>query len=266
MGPPPPPLWRAARLLRLLGYVALAVLVAFVGSAIYFAAHARPSIDPGSDSAVLVASNSTVEITVGLNLSNPGAYAITGVGISAQVRLPDGGLAARGGSPIVTVAPGSTATVPVRIWMALNAESDLLLTHDVHLVESFWANATFASLFTLQVNDTQNRSWGAPFYQFNATPGTPVPEANGTVLVPVTMSWQDSAPFGETGSLLLQVLSSSHAVCGTYTVPVDVAAGGPADLSTAFYLSGSCDPSGGTVVATFTGNGLDYTFPPEAIP
>ncbi len=266
MGAAPPALWRAARILRILGYVALVAIVVFVGSAIYFAAHARPTIDPGLDSATLIASNSTVELTVGLNISNPGAYSITGVGISAQVRLPNGALVAQGGSSSVTVAPYTTATLPVHVWVSLTAGGDILLTQDLQLRDSFWANATFASLFTLQVNDTQNRDWGAPFYQFNATAGAPVIEGNGTVQVPVTLTWQDNAPFAETGTVLLQVFSAAHQSCGASTLPVDVPSDSPADLSTSFYFSSGCDPSGGTVVATFTGDGLTYAFPPQGIP
>lgn len=249
-----------------MGYVVLALIVIFVGTAVYFAAHARPSMDPGTDDAVLDAANSTVELTLALNISNPGAYPITGVGIAAEVRLPDGNLAAEGGSPAVTVPPGTTATVPIHVWVSLAAGNDELLTHDVELTEAFWANATFVSLFSLHINDTQNRSWGAPFYEFNATPGAPTAEMNGTIAVPVDIAWQDAAPFDEVGSVLLQVFSASHVECSGSEVPVDVDAGSSADLTTSLYLSAGCDPSGGTVVATFTGSGLSYEFPPEAIP
>ncbi len=74
----PPALWRTARIVRVLGYIALAIIVVFVASAIYYAAHARPQLNPGDDTASLIPANSTVELTLGLNLSNPGAYPITG--------------------------------------------------------------------------------------------------------------------------------------------------------------------------------------------
>jgi hypothetical protein len=262
----PPALWRTARILRILGYVALAILIVFVATAIYSAVQARPQFNTGSESTTFLATNSTVELALGLNLSNPGAYPISGVGISAQVRLPDGTLVARGGSPDVTVAPGTTATLPIELWVPLDAGSDVLLTHDLELRQAFWANATFAGVFALEFNDSKNASWGAPFYQFNATAGTPTPEPNGTVEVPVEISWQDAASFDEVGSVLLQVRSPSQQVCGSDQLPVDVAAGSNADLPASFYLAPSCDPAGGTLQATYTGNGLTFAFPPEAIP
>jgi hypothetical protein len=262
----PPALWRAARIFRLLGYVALAIVVVFVGTAIYFALQDRPQFDTGAQTTTFIASNSTVELALGLNLSDPGAYPISGVGISAQVRLSDGTLVARGGSPEVTVAPGTTAVVPIDLWVPLDAGSDVLLTHNVQLLQAFWANATFASLFILHFNQSKNATWGAPFYQFNATPSAPTPQSNGTLLVPVGVTWQNAATFDEQGTVLVQVLSSSDQACGADSVPVDVDAGSNADLTASFYLSGSCNPSGGTIVATYTGNGLTFAFPPEAIP
>src|SRR5271170_5652872 len=262
----PPALWRTARIFRILGYVALAIVVVFVGTAIYFALQDRPQFATGAQTTTFIASNSTVELTLGLNLSDPGAYPISGIGVSAQVRLPDGTLVARGGSPEVTVAARSTAVVPIDLWVPLDAGSDVLLTHNVQLLQAFWANATYASLFTLHFDQSKNTTWGAPFYQFNATPGGPVPQSNGTLLVPVGITWQNAATFGEQGTVLLQVLSSSDQACGSDDLPVDVPGGTNADLTASFYLTGSCDPSGGTLVATYSGAGLSFAFPPEPIP
>jgi hypothetical protein len=266
VGGPSPPLWRFARVLRILGYLVLAVVIVFVGTAIYFAVHATPSFQTGSNSATLDSSNSTVEYTQGLNLTNPGIYAISNVGLSGEIRLPNGSLVASGGSPILTVAPASTTALPIHLWVPLRAGGDVLLTHNVPLTEEFWANATFASLFVLHFNDTKNSTWGAPFYQFNATPGNPQPQSNGTVAVPVSLDWQNGAPFGEVGTVVLQVVSSEGQVCASNSLGVDVAAGSSAGYTPTFYLGPACDPSGGSVLATYTGNGLTYAFPPEAIP
>ena len=262
----PPALWRTARILRILGYAMLAVVIIFVATAVYFALEARPQFNAGQNATTVVDPNSTVEVTLGLNLTNPGAYPISGVGISAQMRLPGGAVIARGGSPDITVAPASTVTLPIHLWVPLDSDGDVLLTHDVNLTQSYWANATFASLFDLHFNVTQNSTWGAPFYQFNATPGEPEPQSNGTVEVPVTIAWQDAASFGEQGTVLLQVDSAAHQVCGSSELPVAVDPGAAADLSTDFFLSSGCDPAGGAVTATYSGEGLSYTFPPEAIP
>jgi hypothetical protein len=262
----PPILWRVARILRILGYVTLAIIIVYVASSVYFAVHDKPELPKGLGSSTLIASNSTVRLDLQLNISNPGVFPISGVQVSIQVRLPSGTLVAEGGSPSMTIAAASTGAVPVTLWVPLHAGGDVLLTHNVQLLQSYWANATFASLFVLHFNSSSNSTWGAPFYQFNATPGTPFTESNGTVAEPVTLAWQDAASFAEQGSVALDIYSASHQACGALELPVNVSPGANADLPATFYLASSCDPSGGTIDATYTGDGLTYAFPPEAIP
>ena len=262
-----PALWRIARILRIVGLVVLVLIIVFVATAVYFAVHTKPQFPHHGGAVTLIGANSTVEYALALNVSNPGPYQITGVALSTEFRLPPNGtLIAHGGSPTLTIGSGATTAVHVEVWVSLNAGGDVLLTHNVQLQEAYWANATFASLFTLHFNDTGNLSWGAPFYQFNATPGTPTPEPNGTVQVPVSIFWQDSASFGESGSARVTVLSATHQTCGTTDLPVSVNGGSSENLQATFYAASSCNPSGGTVDVTFTGQGMVLQLPPEAIP
>jgi len=262
-----PPLLRLSRLLGWLGLIVLILLVVFVATAVYSATQLRPQNPNGNQgSSVTLASNGSVRLSFGLNLTNSGYYSVDALSLAIQVRYPNGTLAGLGGSPSVAIPPGSTGRVPVSVWIPLQGESEALLTQDQQMTTRIWANVTYATLFGLHLSIPTNYSWGAPFAQFNATPGAPTPQPNGTALVPVSVSFQNHASFPDTGSLRVDVKSASGVTCSSSSVGIDVPSHESFDRQINFFAQPSCNPSGGQIVATYTGNGLTVSLPPEAIP
>jgi hypothetical protein len=261
-----PPLWRAGRILRRLGLVAVVFFVLFVVSAVYFATEVHPDLSEVSHPRRTIAGNNTLELTAPVNLSNPGIYSLTGVSVSTEARLVDGTLLATGGSPTMTIAPGASVTIPISIFLPLKVEDGTLLTHDQQLPVTTWANATYASIFTVRLEIQSNQSWGAPFFGFNATPGTPSLQSNGSVLESVAIQFQNHASFDIVGLLALTILSSAGSTCSATQLDVNAPAGQGYSQNANFYLSSGCNPAGGSVEATYSGGGLTYAFPPEAIP
>jgi len=266
MRPRAPALYRISRALRIAATLALVLILLFVGLAFYSAAQVRPKFDPHSSTGFVLASNGTAHLTATLNLSNPGFFAIAPISVALQLHYPDGSLLALGGSPTVEVAPGATGVVPVSLWVPLSSATATLLTQDQNLTAHLWANLTYATLFHLQLTALNNLSWGAPFEGFSATPGTPQPQSNGTVLVPVQITFRNDASFDVVGTLTVTIADAQGAACSTTPVTIDTLKGSSFGQTLSFYLSGGCNPSGGTIVATYSGNGLTYAFPPEAIP
>lgn len=262
----PPPLWRAHRILRRLGFVAVVFFILFVVSAVYFATEVHPDLSEVDHPRRTIAGNNTLELVAPVNLSNPGIYALTDVSVSTEARLGDGSFLARGGSPSTDLAPGASVSLPISIYIPLKVEDGTLLTHDQTLNVTTWANATYASIFTVRLQITSNQSWGAPFFGFNATPQSPVPQSNGTVLAPVSIQFQNHASFGIAGTLTLTVLTAGGGSCATTQLNVDAPAGQGYSQDANFYLTAGCNPSGGSVSAAYSGDGLTYAFPPEPIP
>ncbi|HEY6238684.1 MAG TPA: hypothetical protein VIZ68_05820 [Thermoplasmata archaeon] len=267
MRPRPPRLYRLSRAFNRAGTIALVLILLFVGVAAYSASQLRPHIDTSSTSSGFsLAANGSVHLTTSLNLSNPGYFSIAPITVQLQLRYPDGSLLALGGSPTVAVDPGGTGVVPISLWIPLSSATASLLTNDQNLTTNIWANLTYASVFQLRLDALQNLSWGAPFEAFNATLGTPAPQSNGTVLVPVTITFRNDASFDVVGTLTVELDNSAGTSCSTSTVAIDAPKGTQYDQTDSVFLSGSCNPSGGSLLISYQGNGISYTFPREAIP
>ena len=133
-------------------------------------------------------------------------------------------------------------------------------------MERAWVNATYASIFVIQLSGGANYSWGAPFSGFMAVPGAPALESNGTVLVPVTVSFSDRASFADDGTIAFTVETAAGGTCATGSIPINVPGGSGMYQTFSFYAPASCDPSGGSIHSTYTGSGLDVALPNEAIP
>ncbi len=268
MNPRPPGLYRLSRLLRRLSTLAVVVVVVVTAFAVYSVAHVRPSTGSGAQMTQLLLPNGTVELGTTFNLSNPGPFAFTHFRLLALVSFPGAGLLAVGGSPDSTIAGGSTASVPLTIYLPMAASSagPTLLTHDAQLPVDLWLNTTYASLASAAIRAETNYSWGAPFDQLNATPGPVAPQANGTVLVPIAVSFANHAVFGDVGTLSVRVLSAGGAPCSTTSLLIDTPAGGTFAQTLSLYLGPGCNPSGGEVLVAYSGPGITVAFPPEAIP
>ena len=261
----PPPLYRLSRILRLVGLAVLTVLIIYVGLVIYSASMVKPSTKGGASAAHLE-SNGTAQITQSVNLSNPGFFGFSDLTTAVVLTWPNGTFVGSGGSAPLSVPGGGEGRINVSFWLPLATSASQLLTHSASLTLKLWLNLTYASLLTLHVSNQQNYSWGAPFANFNATPGSPTPQSNGTLLVPVTVSYNNEADFGVGGTASVRVLSSTGAACTSSSLNVGTSAHGSFYQTVDLYLAASCNPSGGSIVVTFTGSGITYTFPPQGIP
>ena len=262
----PPALYRVSRLIRRLGLVALVLIIAFVATAAYSATEVRPHLGNGFGTPSTSSGNNTVEFGQSINVTNPGFYSLTALSVALEARDGAGALLARGGSPVETVGPGGTVVLPLSIWVPLSTRASFLVTHDAQLPVETWANATYASLFSLRINSSFNLSWGAPFFGFNATPSSVTPQPNGTALVAVMVAWQDHAGFDDVGTFTYDVRSAGGSSCASGSEPVDVASQSSYQNTLQFWLPASCNPSGGEVTSSFSGAGLSVNLPPEAIP
>ncbi len=191
-----------------------------------------------------------------MNLSNPGWYPLNDVTLFTVVDEPNGTLLATGGSPVTTVAAGATTTVPFTISLGLDTKpfARTLLTEDAVLPSTTWANATYVDLFAVHLTVPQNVTWGAPLFGLNVTPGSPTPNANGTVTVPLTVAFADHALFPVDG-VAKYTLTSSGRLCSDGTLPVAASSGAAFDGTTEAYLGSGCSASGATLTLRFLGDG-----------
>ncbi|MCI4317838.1 MAG: hypothetical protein L3J96_04805 [Thermoplasmata archaeon] len=264
----PPALYRLSRLLRRVSIVVLVLIIVYLASSVYSASKLNPGNITKANSRTSILPNGTVQLVTAVNLTNPGYYPINSFSLSVRVEMPAGALLAWGSSPPASVAPASTASIPIIVNFPVNfnGAQQTLLTHDVQLPTHFWVNVTFASLLTAALSIGSNISWKAPFFGFNATVGTPEPNANGTATIPVTITFDNHAQFGATGNLTFTVRSAGGATCGSGSAPVDDHAGVHFDQTVNVVGAGSCDPRGGTLTGRFTGDPWSFSLPSESIP
>jgi hypothetical protein len=263
-----PALYRLSGILRGIGTAVLVLLVIFLVTAAYSAAHLRPSVGGHQNSSgIQLDPNGTAQITESVNLSNQGYYSIAPLVVQLEIsNATTGALLALGGSPALTIAPGANTSIPISVWVPLTGSSEALLTQDEALVEHAWVNATYASIFVIQLSGGDNYSWGAPFSGFSAAPGEPTVESNGTVVVPVTVSFSNRAAFPDQGTISFTVETSTGVACSTGSIPIDVQGGTGLYQTFSFYSPTTCDPAGGSIRSTYQGSGLDVALPTEPIP
>lgn len=264
----PPAIYRVARALRWTGIIVLVLLIIYAGSVAYSAYEvAHASIQSRSLSAVSV-QNGVIQISGSFTLSNPGIYPIAGLALSASVANDSGvHLGAVSVGP-ETIAGHSSALFPIVISLPIAGSdaAESLLFEDQYIEVAAWANVTYAYLFPLAVTLLETRSWGAPFEGFQATVGRPVLNNNGTVSVPVTVSFSNHASFLEDGALTFTVESAGQATCGGGSFPIDVPPGDSYDQTQDATLSTGCSPVGGELLSSFTIDGSTTSLPPEPIP
>ena len=260
-----PALYRVSRWLGRVGVIVLVVILSYVALTIYSAS--QLSVGTGGSSSSTVSQN-VVTVTHQLSLQNRGPLAITGVTITSVIRYPDGTLLGVARSPATEVPPGTNESLPIdiQIPLAAGSEASLLLTHSVTLPAETSANVTFGGIVTVRVVDTSGIDWGAPFDSLNVSVGTPTVEPNGTVVVPLTVSFTNRASFDDTGQLTYTLRSSTGMTCATGSLSLQVPSNQGYNQPTTVDLAPSCDPAGGTVDLVYTGGGLSLALPGEAIP
>ncbi len=261
-----PALYRLSRLLGVFGVIALVIVVSYVALTVYSISQLR--LSTGGPASSVSASGSAVTITTLLPLDNRGPLPINALSIVTELRLPNGTLLVTGHSPATAIPAGTNLTVPVTFPVPLGAGSAAvaLLTHSLSLPSTEWANASFGGILTIGIEDTSTFDWGAPFDSLNATVGSPTAQPNGTVALPLEVTYTNRASFDENGAMAFTIVSAGGATCASGSVPVQVPAGQPFSGGTTVYLPASCGVSGGHVTLVYSGNGFTVPLPPEPIP
>lgn len=263
----PPAIYRLARALRWLSVLVLVVLVLFATTVAYSAVEVARSSPQSSGLSASLAANGSIEVGGSFTLLNPGFYPIQGFQLTARIANLSGVFLGQLGVGPSEIAPGSTGTFPIALYVPVSTSGVVasLLTEDQYLRVNAWGNATYAYLFPISVELTENRSWGAPFANFAATAGTPT-GGGGSISVPVTVSFANHASFGESGSLVFTIVSAANADCGTTSFPLDVGPGGSYDRTQDVTLAAGCSPAGGELLGEYSYGGAAVPLPPEAIP
>ncbi|HEV2450140.1 MAG TPA: hypothetical protein VGU43_07030 [Thermoplasmata archaeon] len=255
------------RTFRVVTWVILIALGGYLATAAYSAISLSPH---GAGSAQFsVLDDGTVVIQATVNLSNPGYFPFTGLTIRSTLTLPNSSAPwLTSASQPINLMSGGTAQAVLRFSVSLpelSAQS-FLLTRDVTLNETDYLNGTYATFvdFALVANETVN--WGAPFHGFHAIVGAPQPESNGTLGVPVTISYTDDAQFALDGALEAALESSAGAVCARGTLPIVSQPHSSTVENQTFYLPPGCSPSGGQLLSTFVAPGYSVPLPAEPVP
>jgi hypothetical protein len=269
-GPPRPALYRASRYVSLAATLVALLLVLYVGLVIYSASQ----IKPGSGGGTGIEQNVTsagFELTAVVNFSNPGFLPITKVHLSSVVELPNGGgILARGTSPNISIAPGSVGRVPLTMVVpfASDPSASMLLTQDAQLPSAVFANVSLSGLFSIRVEIPTNISWGAPFANLTLTPGAPT-NVNGSVVVPLSLSFNDHASFPVGGVLSLTLEGTGGSNCDVAATPFTISAsshGSDSSSSQVTAPAGCSFPKGTPVSGTFSSSSWSANLPPETLP
>lgn len=262
-----PGLYRVSRLLRWISAAVLVLLLIFVGTVGYSAARFAEASPETGGYAASFAANDTISLSGSLSISNPGYYSVSGFSLGLRIENGSGVLLGGLATPPITLAAGSTSTVPVGLSVPIEATGAAvsLLISDQFLSVGVWGNATYAVLFPVSVHFVQQRSWGAPFADLSVTAGTPF-AANGSLVVPITIAFANHSTLYEDGTLELELRSSSGSTCGATAFPMNVPPGMSYDQTENVALASGCSVTGGSAQATYVSGGTSVPLPPQALP
>jgi hypothetical protein len=263
----PPPVYRLSRLFRRLSLVVLVVVVVFLGTVAYSAVRLVQSSPQTGGYSASFASNDTVAVTGSVELSNPGFYPVTGFTLGLRVLNSSGWFLGELSAGPTTLAPGVATAFPISLYLPIAAgtPAESLLVTDQYLSVGVWGNTTYAYLFPISVHFTQSKFWGAPFSGLQVTAGAPT-LVNGSLIVPVTLSFTNHATFTESGTLSAEVVQANGLVCGGSAFSLDVLPGELFDQTENVGLSSGCSVAGGHVSAAFVSGSTTIPLPSEALP
>ncbi|MCI4345782.1 MAG: hypothetical protein L3K07_03395 [Thermoplasmata archaeon] len=257
----------AIRLLRVTGWVILLALASYLALAGYSAVTLTPNGTGSAEYALLP--DGTVTILTTLNLTNPGLFAFTKLSVTSQIMLPNGtGAWLESTSPSITLPAQGVAQVPLRFSLTLSSLGlgKALLTQDEVLNESDYLNGTYATFVGFVLHAGEHLDWGAPFHDFQASAGTPVPEGNGTYGVPVKLSFGNDASFGVEGTVHASLESAGGAVCADANFPINDPPHSTTQESVTLYVPTGCSLAGGMLASRFMAPGFVVPLPPQALP
>jgi hypothetical protein len=247
--------------------VVLLVLVLYLATVGYSAFELVRSTPQSGGYSASFAANDTVAVAGSLSVSNPGFYSISGFSLALRIQNASGVLLGVLHAGPETLAAQGTTTFPIALYLPIapNSAASSLLETDQILTVGAWGNATYAYFFPVSVHFDQNKSWGAPFANFEVAVGTPT-LANGSVFVPLTISFSNHASFSEVGGLALVLRSSGGTACGGASYVLNVPPQGFYYQTEDVALESGCSLAGGSADTTFSGDGATVALPPEALP
>jgi hypothetical protein len=272
----PSALYRFAQVLRVLAILALVFLVLFLATVAFSAVQLGEGIAKKSgslqhsESATIVGTDILVNVT--FPIPNQGYYnvrALTLVAIFTNQTIQSTPLAVTTGGPANIPGHGQGNVSLLTSFDMSNPAGPFLLLNDAVVQGELFLNATYAAIVPINLVVGFNYHWGAPFANLSYILGTPVPQKNGTVAIPVTISFQNHTPgLAITGNVAVTVTQPNGTVCTRQTFPVETHEG-PVTLPETFYAPGSCSFSGDTISSVFTSPGpppFSLTLPTETIP
>lgn len=269
----PSALYRFAQTLRVLAILSLVFLVLFLATVAASAVQMGVGVAKQtgslhrSVSAQIVGTDVLVNVT--FPVPNEGYYNVRGLTLAAvftNQTIQTGPLAVTTGGP--TDIPGhGTGTLSLLTYFDMaNPAGPFLLLHDAGIQGTLWLNASYAAVVPVNLVVGFNYHWGAPFANLSYSTGTPTPEPNMTVAIPVTIYFENHTPgLVIAGELMLVVRAPDGTVCTQQSFPV-ATHNGPVTLMETLYWSRSCPVSGDTISSSFVGPGIDIAFPTETIP
>lgn len=266
-----PSLYQLARIFRWAGRLVAIAIVIFLVTVVYSAVHFTPTVQVPQNQGnggIEESGQGGYSADYQVNVSNPGWYVLT-MQLGAVATILNGAQLAAGDSGVVSIDPGNTEAVQLSAVIAttiLEAQTELF-TRSVPLVAKFWINGTYADVFSVQVEVTQNVTWGAPFQGLAVVPGMPVAQGANTE-VPLTINFTNRSPGPDDGTFSVQVVQSGGTDCGTATqISPDTPSGAVYDETTPVDVPNSCNlASGAEVETTYTEGSLTVPLPPESIP
>ena len=266
--PRPPPLYRLSRIFRLASVVMVIIIIAYLGVAVSSLLQLQPSDVSGVNSVNPSLDETGASLAMNIEVKNPGLAPVNSVAVNFSVQLENHTLIANGGLPTVQIAPSGTGRFPfsVNLTFAPGGAAEGLLFNDHQLWIFFGVNATYAYLFMAHVGLWGKFSWGAPFFGYTSSVGTPTNESNGSVLVPVTVSFTNHARFGLTGNITTALADSAGVVCSTTTTPIPVPAGAEFNQTIPITATPACLSTATTVQVTWVvGPHLTIVLNPEPL-
>jgi hypothetical protein len=276
MQPTPSALYRLAQILRVLAILALVFLVLFLATVAFSAVEMGEGIAKQSGSlqhsvaASIVGTDILVNVT--FPVPNQGYYNVrdlTLVAIFTNQTIQSSPLAVTTGGPTNIPGHGTGDLSLLTAFDLANPAGPFLLLNDAEIQGTLFLNASYAAIIPVNLVVGFDYHWGAPFANLSYSTGTPTPEPNDTVAIPVTIFFENHTPgLAVVGDLAVVVTEPSGTVCTRQTFPVETHAG-PNSLQETLYVPETCSFSGDTVTSVFSSPGpppFSITLPSETLP
>jgi hypothetical protein len=266
-------LYRLSQFLRVLAIVSMVVLVLFLATVAGSAAQLGVGIAKQagslhhSESAAIVGTSVLVNVT--FPVPNQGYYNVrdlTLVAIFSNQSIQSGPIAVTEGGPVTIPGHGKGNLSLLTAFDMGAPAGPFLLLHDSEIEGALWLNATYAAVIPVNLEVAFQYHWGAPFANLSYSIGTPTAGPNQTVLIPVTITFENHTPgLALAGNLTATVTEPNGTVCTRQVFPV-YTHNGPVTLSETFVAPQNCTLSGDTITSVFKAPGIDIVLPTETIP